>query len=323
MSKQLNQTWRLALSYLAIIMTMSILFSSVIYLITATQLGRPPKDQNGMQVVTPAELQAQFDARDAATRQSVFVSLSVLNGVVLVGGAMFSYFLARRTLRPIERAMEQQTQFVSDASHELRTPLAALLATNEVALRKKHIDDSKARVVLEKNIAEIEKLRVLSNNLLDLAKADRQVKGRAVTSTRVLVDRLIESLRPVADTRGIIIENKVIDREVTIHTDVASQVVSIFLDNALKYSLDNSIIIVSGDENHISVTDRGIGIAESEQAKVFERFYRADSARTRTGTSGHGLGLAIAKSLADSNGYSVQLTSQLNHGSTFTLRFNT
>ena len=131
---------RLALSYLAVIMTPSLVFSVIIYIITAAQLNRPlPPGEHSQQ--PPAMFETQFnrrlEQRNSETRGSVVMSLIVLNGVMLLIGYWLSLLLARRTLAPIERAMRAQVQFVLDASHELRAPLTALMTTNEVALRKK------------------------------------------------------------------------------------------------------------------------------------------------------------------------------------------
>jgi signal transduction histidine kinase len=163
---------RLALSYLAVIMTLSLAFSVIIYAITSAQLNRPlPPGEHAQQ--PPEIIERQFshrlEQRNSETRGSVIISLVVLNGVMLLVGYWLSLLLARRTLEPIERSIEQQAQFVSDASHELRTPLAALLLVNEIALRKSTLTEKKARQVLGQNVAEIKKLTELSNSLLDLA----------------------------------------------------------------------------------------------------------------------------------------------------------
>lgn len=162
---------RLALSYLAVIMTLSLAFSVIIYAITSAQLNRPlPPSEHAQQ--PPELIERQFsrrlEQRNRETRGSVIMSLAVLNGVMLLVGYWLSLLLARRTLAPIERSIEQQAQFVSDASHELRTPLTALMTTNEVALRKKTLDDDRARAVFQRNIDEVEQLRTLTDNLLQL-----------------------------------------------------------------------------------------------------------------------------------------------------------
>ena len=165
---------RLALSYLAVIMTLSLVFSVIIYAVTSTQLNRelPPDDH----IKQSADIEYQFhhrlERRDNETREMVVISLIALNGVMLAFGYWLSLVLARRTLAPIERSIEQQAQFVSNASHELRTPLAALLLSNEIAMRKRVLTDEKARQVLSQNVEEIKKLTNLSNSLLDLAKSE-------------------------------------------------------------------------------------------------------------------------------------------------------
>lgn len=329
MKKPLNQTWRLAVSYLAVIMAMSLIFSVIIYSITAAQLGRPLppiNSGNAQQMITPSDLQAQFDARDAQTRTAVLVSLVCLNGIVLMAGTALSYYLARRTLRPIEESMEAQAQFVSDASHELRTPLTALLTTNEVALRKKQIDDAKARDVLTKNVIEIEKLRSLSEALLGLAKT-----GQSEGTTKVWLDAVaretVEGLTPVATGKNITLHSAVGHSEVEVNRLAVQQILTILLDNAIKYSPEGATVTLLSKalpgRVELSVIDQGIGIAPEDQPKVFERFYRTDSARTRSSTSGHGLGLAIAKSLAERHGYTMTLESVLGKGSNFSLSIGT
>ena len=191
---------------------MSILFSIIIYAIVVSQQSRPvhPPDRiNQEQMMSDTEdIQAIIDQRDANTRSSVILSLVVLNVGVLAAGGVFSRYLARRTMRPIEQAMNSQTQFVSDASHELRTPLTVLLTTNEVALRKKNIDDAKAREILVKNVNEIEKLKELSNSLLALADSEQSHASQPIlkeTWVDALVCEVVGSLQPHTEAKNIII----------------------------------------------------------------------------------------------------------------------
>lgn len=115
-----RSTRRLARSYLLVIMVLSLLFSGIIFAVVSAQLDRPFAPHWEL---SPAESERQFHQRwqrhNQEARQSVIMGLVVLNGLMLVGGAALSIVLARRTLRPIEQALQQQAQFVSDASHEL------------------------------------------------------------------------------------------------------------------------------------------------------------------------------------------------------------
>ena len=193
---------RLALSYLAVIMTLSLAFSVIIYAITYVQLSRPlPPGEHAQQL--PELIERQFsrrlEQRNSETRGSVIISLAALNGVMLLVGYWLSLLLARRTLAPIERAMRAQVQFVSDASHELRTPLTALMTTNEVALRKKTLDEKKARAVFQRNIDEVEKLRELTDNLLQLTQVDNQQIEKQAVDMAKLVRDTVDRYQPVAD----------------------------------------------------------------------------------------------------------------------------
>lgn len=320
---------RLALSYLAVIMTLSLVFSVIIYAITSVQLNRPlPPGEHSQQ--PPELVERQFnrrlEQRNRETRGSVVMSLAVLNGVMLLVGYWLSLLLARKTLAPIERSIEQQAQFVSDTSHELRTPLAALLLVNEVALRKSTLTEKKARQVLSQNVAEIKKLTELSNSLLDLAKSEQSVSKPELTSPIKLIEEVAVQFAPAARVKQVTIsyQNRGFAHDMLLHTNAVRQILAIFMDNAIKYAPPKNGEValqarLKKNTLEFTVKDNGPGIAPSDQQRIFERFYRADAARTRTDVSGHGLGLAIAKSLADRCGYTIRVKSQPPSGAEFTL----
>ena len=315
---------RLALSYLAVIMTLSLVFSVIIYIITAAQLNRPlPPGEHSQQ--PPAMFETQFnrrlEQRNSETRVSVIMSLVVLNGVMLLIGYWLSLLLARRTLAPIERAMRAQVQFVSDASHELRTPLTALMTTNEVALRKKTVDEKKARAVFQRNIDEVEKLRELTDNLLRLTQVDNQQIEKQAVDMAKLVRDTVDRYQPVADKKRVALDMQVPSVNHVVAVAAVTQILGTLIDNAIKYSPLGSTVVIRLDGQTLSVVDQGIGIAKQNQAKVFDRFYRSDEARTRGHGSSYGLGLAIARAVADKNGYQLSVKSELGQSSTFSLHF--
>lgn len=315
---------RLALSYLAVIMTLSLMFSVIIYVITSVQLNRPlPPGEHAQQ--PPELVERQFsrrlEQRNRETRGLVIMSLVVLNGAMLLVGYWLSLLLARRTLAPIERAMRAQVQFVSDASHELRTPLTALMTTNEVALRKKTLDEKKARVVFQRNIDEVEKMRELTDNLLQLTQVDnQQIEKQAVDMAKLIRD-IVDRYQPVADKKQVVLDMQVPSVTHVVAVAAVTQILGTLIDNAIKYSLLGSTVVIRLDGHILSVVDQGIGIAKQDQAKIFDRFYRSDEARTRGHSSGYGLGLAIAKAVADKNGYQLSVKSEPDQGSTFSLHF--
>lgn len=155
--------------------------------------------------------------------------------------------------------------------------------------------------------------------LLGLAKADRRAGTSVSVRMDALVDSVVESLLHAAQAKKISVHADSTKTEVELHADVVRQVLSVLLDNAIKYSPVGSHITIAATPQQISVTDEGIGIPSLEQTKIFERFYRADSARTRTEASGYGLGLAIARTAANRHGYEIVVASEPGQGSTFTL----
>ena len=315
---------RLALSYLAVIMTLSLVFSVIIYAITSAQLNRPlPPGEHTQQ--PPELIERQFsrrlEQRNSETRGSVILSLAALNGVMLLIGYWLSLLLARRTLAPIERAMRAQVQFVSDASHELRTPLTALMTTNEVALRKKTLDEKKVRTVFQCNIDEVEKLRELTDNLLQLTQVDNQQIEKQAVDMAELIRDIVDRYQPVADKKQVALDMQVVSVTHVVAVVAVTQILGTLIDNAIKYSPLGSTVVIRLDGQTLSVVDQGIGIAKQNQAKVFDRFYRSDEARTRGHGSGYGLGLAIARAVADKNGYQLSVKSELGQGSTFSLHF--
>lgn len=321
-----SSTNSLALSYLAVIMAMSLCFSGAIYVILSSQLDKPlpPRQLETISQQITDAYEERLSQRDTETRMSVIESLVILNTGVVIGGAVLSYYLARRTLRPIEAAMDAQTQFVSDASHEIRTPLTALQTSNEVALRKKKISEEKARDVFEKNIVEIEKLRGLADALLSLAKTNQNKKATKPIQLDEFLAEITERLRPLAAKKACAVTVQAEPGQFTANPVALEQIITILLDNAIKYSPDGKTVTISGKTRGnsaiVTVRDQGIGISKKDLPHIFDRFYRADSARTRTETSGHGLGLAIAKQLADQYDYVISCDSLINKGSTFTLR---
>ena len=315
---------RLALSYLAVIMTLSLVFSVIIYIITAAQLNRPlPPGEHAQQPpeLVERQLNRRLEQRNRETRGSVIVSLAALNGVMLLVGYWLSMLLARRTLAPIERAMRAQVQFVSDASHELRTPLTALMTTNEVALRKKTLDEKKVRTMFQRNIDEVEKLRELTDNLLQLTQVDNQQIEKQAIDMAKLVRDTVDRYQSVADKKQVALDMQVPSVTHVVTVAAATQILGTLIDNAIKYSPPGSTVVIRLDGQTLSVVDQGIGIAKQDQAKIFDRFYLSDEARTRGHSSGYGLGLAIAKAVADKNGYQLSVKSELGQGSIFSLHF--
>ena len=316
-------TFRLSVSYLAVIMIMSIGFSIVFYMTSARELDKPA-GPTYYQTVGARDADHEVDEwlhqRAASGRASLAMNLALLNIITFVLGGGASYVLARRTLRPIEATMRAQERFIADASHELRTPLTSLLLTSEVALRKKRITDADARKQLEQTVYDLGQLTKLSDELLDLAVVDNSIAVAEVQITEV-IDAALAQVLPLATNKSILIKAEVEPQVVGTHQSRLVKLLVILLDNAIKYSPEKTTITIgcSAKDKQIQlfVKDEGSGMSRTTMEHIFDRFYREDSSRVMAG--GHGLGLAIAVKLIGELGGSLSAKSSINHGSTFTI----
>lgn len=268
-------------------------------------------------VANAVEVEEQYPALMAS------FLLAALGALVLVavGGAA----LARKSLVPVERSMEQMRRFVADASHELRTPSAVLRTRAEVALQRARTVEEYADIV-EKMKGEAERLGRLVDGLLLLAAADEDrlpVRRRAVFLDDLLV-QASEVARPLANAKGISLElDDFEEAPVDADPDLVRQLFLILLENAVKYTPSPGTVRagVTADATRcrVVVRDTGPGIDPETLPHVFERFYRADPARRREG--GSGLGLAIARTIAEAHGADIALDSTVGAGTTVRVTF--
>lgn len=328
-SQQQRSRIKLAGTYLAIIMTMSILFSFVLYNVSSHELDRSlrriPESREPRDVLSET-----FDAirriRLEESRTELQKKLVLFNLVTLLFGAMLSYILAREALRPIEETLDAQQRFTSDASHELRTPLTAMRSEIEVTLRDKKLTTKEARETLTSTLEEITKLEALTAGLLQLARHEQTDSTFVKLDLKEIVKTAVDSLEPLANDKKISI-NQASVKQLNVRGEPTSlqQVLVILIDNAIKYSSKESTITVTSFSNRhdhgIIVKDQGVGIPKNVLPHVFDRFYRGDTSRTKTTGSenGYGLGLAIAKQITDLHHGSLQITSQIGKGTTVKL----
>jgi heavy metal sensor kinase len=233
--------------------------------------------------------------------------------------ATFNHMLDR-----LEKAFQRQRQFTADASHELRAPLTLLLGQVDVALQRPR-SDAEYNQVLRGLREDILRLRQLAEVLLALARADARQDLLAPEPLDLgeLVQEIAEAMASVAEERGIHLEAHT-SPGVVIHADQARlmQLLLNLVENAINYTPPGGTVAVSAQRADIPATacvcvsDTGSGIAPKHLPHVFERFYRADSART---AGGAGLGLAICRWIAEAHGGRIEVESELGVGSTFTV----
>lgn len=319
-----SATTKLTLSYLSVIMVMSLTSSTIFYVASVTELDQAPSASYRTKARDPDHvLDEWIGERAAEGRGALAARLGILNMVMFLGGVYLSYYLARRTLRPIERAMSDQDRFIADASHELRTPLTSLLLSNEIALRKKHLSEQDARHVIQQSIDDIKDLRELSDTLLALATRTPKALNPTTATLASIINDATKQIALPARAKNIAIIDKTVDRSIKTHAALLTKCIVILLDNAVKYSPPDTSITITNTTNgksaSISIKDEGYGIASSDVQHIFERFYRSDQSRTKT--IGHGLGLSIASNYAQDLGGRLSVKSTLNKGSTFTIHF--
>jgi len=328
---------RLTLFYVLIVMTISVLFSIVIFNLSSKELdsglGRQSRviwslgQNNGM--MTPfADIdqirQNQLDESEDNLRDN----LIYWNLIILILSSVLSYFLAKTSMRPIEDALYSQNCFTADASHELRTPLTVMKTEIEVALRDKEIDLASARKLLESNLEEIGKLESLSNALLKVARSRESVMADFTkTSLSDIVLEAYDKVESLAKQKSIKFDFKSTTKELSVNGDAISlkELFIILFDNAIKYSDENSKVEVnlSTDKKNalVSIKDHGVGIKASDLPYIFNRFYRADNSRTKNVSGGYGLGLSIARNIAEMHNGIIVVESQPGQGSEFKITF--
>ena len=244
----------------------------------------------------------------------------------LVSLLLFLYIskrLADIAIAPVEKAWEQQKQFLADASHDLKTPLTVILANNNILAAHKDETVYSQMKWIESTNEEAGRMSDLVNKMLELAKSESAVEELKLTRTNLseLVENSILQFEVVAFERNITIESGIQpDIFVKTHPATFSKILEILFDNAIKYSDENgkiSVALISSSKKvYFSINNGGTIINEEDLPHIFERFYRTNKERE---IGGHGLGLSIAKKKCAMLGASISAESNIEEGTTFTI----
>ena len=221
---------------------------------------------------------------------------------------------------------ERRQEFVSNASHELKTPLSSIKLVCDSILQNSDVDRDTINDFLFDMNDEVDRLTRITNKLLTLTKMDVSVQessliDHSLINVKSLIRRIVKALKPLADEKKIKFE-VVLPEDVyaSIDADKTWEAIYNLLDNSIKYTGEGGWVYIEmyreGRFMFITVADNGIGMAESEKEKVFDRFYRIDKARARE-TGGTGLGLSIAKSSVELHGGNIVVESHEGEGSLF------
>lgn len=231
---------------------------------------------------------------------TILVSVMVVFWIISVGA---SYYLAKWSRRPILANYAKQKAFVENASHELRTPLAVLQNRLENLFRKPEstiVDNSES---IASSLEEVRNMRLLTTNLLNLARRDDGIKPELTDIEPQFFDDIFDNYAIITDEHGKTFSGtNLVTQTIKSDKTLLKQLMTILFDNALKYTDadgDIQFVVQSSHKNlYLRVLDNGSGIRDEEKKKIFDRFYRVDKARTRQ-TGGFGLGLSLAKQIID------------------------
>ena len=246
--------------------------------------------------------------------------------VALVMVALGGSILVGKSAEPVERTMDQMRQFMADAAHELRTPITVLRSRAEIALQQPR--DTESYVATLQGV-ESESIRLgkIVDDLLMLARADagdRPIERKAFLLDETVMDAL-GAANSVAQSSQVRIAGGFDQALVEGDNTLVRQLVMILLDNAIKFTPSGGTVSVGvrsvDGRATLTVTDTGIGISPDQMPHVFDRFYRGDPARARS--EGAGLGLSIARWIADAHRAEIEIVSTVGKGTRVKVRFPT
>ena len=275
------------------------------------------------------------DANSAAGWKSLALTLVGAAIAALAAFFVISLFFSRWALRPVEQTWRSQRQFIADASHELKTPLTVILADASIALEHPERTVESQRQWIEGIQVEGQRMQGLVEDMLALAKHDTaEVDAQATMGKQQekldladMAQRAVLQFEAVAFERGVEID--VAESSSTsvfiggVRGDI-ERVLGILIDNACKYAEAGGRVVVGtkreGKHAVIQVNNTGTPIPSSDLPHIFDRFWRADEART-SGAGGYGLGLSIARSIVEEHGGTLSAQSSAEHGTTFTAKF--
>lgn len=267
-----------------------------------------------------------FDAETRRIQWILLIGFPIALGLVVVS----SWWLSGLAMQPIYQSYQQQQQFTANAAHELRSPLASLLATVEAILRMPQANPQAMQTMLHTVERQGRRLSHLIADLLFLTSLEHHSSPKLFQPCCLndLISDLTEEFLELATTAEIHLTNQISAREIYVLGNESQlyRLVSNLIANAIQYTPSGGHVIITLTARDrtafVTVKDTGIGIATAEQTRIFDRFYRVDSDRSRK-TGGTGLGLAIAQAIAQVHQGSIQIQSEPGKGAEFTVRLPT
>ena len=306
-------------------MLLSVIFSIAIYNVTSNEIYvRLEHFQTNIQesqnfTPRPMGVATLRDREINTAAANLSVELIYVNLFVLIAGGFGSYFLARRSLLPIEKAHEAQSCFTSDASHELRTPLAVMKTELEVALRDNTATTDSLKEVLSSNLEEVDKLSRLAEMLLNLSQLDQTKLKLGPVNLNKVTRNIIKDFNKPLNRISMAYDKKLIVKGDEM---AVTDLIKVLVENAIQYSPPGSQISITTSQFEeyakFEITNSGAGIQPDKLPRIFDRFYRADSSRTNGSNKGYGFGLALAKNIVELHNGKLFVSSAPDYETTFT-----
>ncbi len=300
---------KLILTNLGITSVIILLVFTVIYLASTHSADRRPLIQENSLGYTNemedfVEIMVRKERDVAARELLVILILSGVSIEILV--AIVSYYLAEKAIEPVREAYEAQKFFIANASHEIKTPLAAIAANLEAA-------DIKGNKWINNVEKETTKLAKLNGELLNMARIDLATEATVEeTNLEKLTKKTLESMTPRIAQKHFTEDINAYGK-IKINKADYIQILEILMDNAIKYA--DKCINITLNNDALIIENDGKTIAKKDLAHIFDRFYQVDKS-----ADGVGLGLAIAKGLAERNGWTI-LASSENNTTKFVVKF--
>lgn len=240
---------------------------------------------------------------------------------------------AKETIRELNSVMEdysnerqKRNEFVSNVSHELKTPITSMKVLADSLIGQSGMPEEMYQEFLKDISAEIDRENKIIVNLLGLINVEKTSNAIQISSVNIteIIESLLKLVKPLADEKNIEIVYECLDNVIAdVDEQKISSAIMNLIENAIKYNQVDGRVTVNLNADHqyfyLKVSDTGIGIAEEDQERVFERFFRVDKARARE-TGGTGLGLAITKEIIKKHDGSIEVFSKEGEGTTFTVR---
>jgi signal transduction histidine kinase len=254
--------------------------------------------------------------------QMYLIGLSILGITASLLITILSWYLSGRSIRPAQRAWDQQQLFIANASHELRAPLTLIRANADFAIRSKK--SGSQTKILKEVLGEVDYMNHLVDDLLLLSRLDthRLKLERKVIDVDLLFQEITRQTELIARSKGVIIMNLKTVCQIIGDPVRMRQVVLILIDNALRFTPSGGMIelgaVLKTRSVDLYVKDNGSGIAAEHLNHVFDRFYQAPD-KDLSGSRNNGLGLSIARALVEAQNGRIRIESQIGQGTTIWL----